>query len=192
LPAAEVHSDCGAGYRVGNHLRNFDVYGRRSRAGASVEVQKRRSARDDLGSGGALQNDIIAGAFWNHFTVSYEDYENWLHQQTAFEETAVFATDTARFAGEDATRTIPSARASVNFFSMLGARLAPGRAFSAQDPDAVVVSYEFWKDALGGDPNVVGRTIRLDGGVRTVVGVLPSHFDFAGYGTNTGPPPQVW
>jgi hypothetical protein len=49
---------------------------------------------------------------------------------------------------------------------MLGARLAPGRAFSAQDPDAVVVSYEFWKDALGGDPNVVGRTIRLDGGVR--------------------------
>jgi uncharacterized membrane protein YbaN (DUF454 family) len=115
---------------------------------------------------GALQNDIIAGAFWNHFTVSYEDYENWLHQQTAFEETAVFATGTARFAGEDATRTIPSARASVNFFSMLGARLAPGRAFSAQDPDAVVVSYEFWKDALGGDPNVVGRTIRLDGGVR--------------------------
>jgi putative ABC transport system permease protein len=141
---------------------------------------------------GALQNDTIAGAFWNHFTVSYEDYENWLHQQTAFEETTVFATGTARFAGEDTTRTIHSARASANFFAMLGARLAHGRAFSAQDTDAVVVSYEFWKDALGGDPNVAGRTIRLDGGVRSVVGVLPPHFDFAGYGTNTGPAPDAW
>jgi putative ABC transport system permease protein len=144
------------------------------------------------GAVGALQTDTVVGGFWNRFTVSYEDYENWLHQQTAFEETAVFRTDNVRFAGHDDTRTIHSGRASANLFAMLGARLVSGHAFSDQDADAVVVSYEFWKDELAGDPNVVGRTVRLDGGAKTVVGVTAPHFDFAGYGTNTGPAPEVW
>src|SRR5947209_7692729 len=56
---------------------------------------------------GALQTVTVVGGFWNRFTLSYEDYENWLHQQTAFEETAVFATDTVRFAGKDSTRSPP-------------------------------------------------------------------------------------
>src|SRR5262245_5175372 len=140
----------------------------------------------------ALQTDTVAGGFWNRFTVSYEDYQAWLRQQTVFEETAVFRTDNVRFAGTDSTRRIHSARASENFFAMLGAQLTPGRTFSQRDADAVVVSYEFWKSELAGDPNVGGRTIRIDGSVKTVLGVLPPHFDFAGYGTNTGPVPDVW
>src|SRR5262249_40553290 len=35
-------------------------------------------------------------------------------------------------------------------------------------------------------------SIRLDGGAKTIVGVLAPHFDFMGYGTNTGPVPEVW
>src|SRR5262249_40806967 len=71
-------------------------------------------------------------------------------------------------------------------------RFVMGRAFSSNDANEIVVSNEFWRQDLGGDFNVVGRTIRLDGGAKTIVGVLAPHFDFMGYGTNTGPVPEVW
>src|SRR5438132_10377551 len=53
------------------------------------------------GTVGALQTDLVVGGFWNRFTVSYEDYENWLQQQMAFEETSVFRTGNTRFIGQD-------------------------------------------------------------------------------------------
>src|SRR5262245_60933180 len=106
------------------------------------------------GAVNAFRTDTIAGSFWNRFTVAYEDYVSWLQQQTVFEETAMYATGTARFVGRDSTRMIHSARASQNLFAMLGIPIAPGRAFSAQEADAVVVSHEFWQDELGGDPNI--------------------------------------
>ena len=63
---------------------------------------------------GALKTDAVVGEMWNRFTLSYEDYDEWLHQQTAFEEAALFATRNARFVGPDETRTIHTARASAN------------------------------------------------------------------------------
>src|SRR5262245_15799820 len=96
------------------------------------------------GAVGALRTDTVVGGFWNRFTVAYEDYESWLHQQTVFEETTLFRTDNVRFFGRDSTRMIHSARASVNFFAMLGARFVMGRAFSSNDADEIVVSNEFW------------------------------------------------
>ncbi|HYR91721.1 MAG TPA: ABC transporter permease [Terriglobia bacterium] len=141
---------------------------------------------------GALQTDSVVGSIWNRFTLSYEDYEDWLHQQTAFEETAIFATGKARFLGRDETRTVHTGRASANFFSMLGTRLFRGRAYADHEDDAVVVAHEFWNSALGGDPNPIGRKITLDGSTRTVVGILQPHFDFAGYGANNGPSPEIW
>src|SRR5262245_33597224 len=98
--------------------------------------------------------------------------------------TAVFRTDNVRFIGRESPRAVHSARASANLFAILGTRFARGRAFTDQETDVVVVSNEFWRDELAGNANVVGQTIRLAGGVKTVVGVLPPHFDFTGYGTN--------
>jgi len=144
------------------------------------------------GTVAALKTDTIVGDFWNRFTVSYEDYEDWRHLQTVFEETAIFQTLHARFAGEQETRTLDTARTSANFFSMLGTRLFRGRSFDDDEKDAVIVTYEFWNKALGADANAIGRKIVLDNTARTIVGILPSHFDFAGYGTNTGPNAELW
>ena len=44
--------------------------------------------------------------------------------------------------------------------------------------DAVVVTDGYWRDRLGGDPQVIGRAIRVDGERRTVAGVLPPQFTF--------------
>jgi putative ABC transport system permease protein len=137
--------------------------------------------------------DTVIGSMWDQFTVSYEDYQAWLRQQTVFEETAIFATArNLRYAGKDQTRVVDTGRASANLFSLLGTPFFRGRAFGEREPDAVVIAYEFWNTELGADPDAAGKTITLNQRPKTIVGILPPHFAFAGYGTNSGPTPEVW
>jgi putative ABC transport system permease protein len=68
-------------------------------------------------------------------------------------------------------------------FSALGARPVAGQLFSADNErtgnDAVAVIGEgLWRSAFGGDRNVIGKSIELNGRKRTIVGVLPASFDF--------------
>jgi putative ABC transport system permease protein len=69
--------------------------------------------------------------------------------------------------------------ASANFFDTLGVRLLLGRDFQSDDeqasaPQAAILGYGVWKRDFGGDRNILGRSIRLDGQSLTVIGVLPS------------------
>jgi hypothetical protein len=72
---------------------------------------------------------------------------------------------------------------SGNFFDVLGVRPYLGRLLTAQDdvtPGAhpvVVVSYRYWQRQFGGDPGIVGRTVRITGVPMTVIGVAPPGFD---------------
>ncbi len=45
-------------------------------------------------------------------------------------------------------------------------------------PPVIVVSYDFWRNRLGGDSHAVGKTIALDRLTRTIIGVMPEGFDF--------------
>src|SRR5207249_4876361 len=81
---------------------------------------------------------------------------------------------------------------SANLFSILGTPFFLGRPFGDGEKDAVVVAYEFWNSELAGDPNAIGKTMTLNKNPKMIVGVLPPHFVFSGYGTNSGPTPDVW
>ncbi len=68
---------------------------------------------------------------------------------------------------------------SANFFDVLGVKPLLGRTFLPGDEhegsDAVLVlSYKYWRESQGGDPNVVGRVFQMNNRPHTVVGVLPS------------------
>ena len=69
-----------------------------------------------------------------------------------------------------------------NFFAMLGIRPALGRLIDPGEGDApktgpvVVLGHSYWKRRFGGDPNVIGRTVALDGTAVTVIGVVPEEF----------------
>jgi predicted permease len=70
-----------------------------------------------------------------------------------------------------------------NFFQTLGVQPALGRLFSPEECQkggrpAVLLSQPFWQRQFGGDPSVVGQAITLSKQSVTVVGVLPSTFDF--------------
>src|SRR5262245_30545796 len=85
---------------------------------------------------------------------------------------------------------------SDNFFSVLGARTVLGRAFAPEENRApgqnpvVVLSYPFWQRQFGGDPNVVGKTLRLNAKPFVVIGVTAP--DFIGLGLQKGGVKDAW
>jgi predicted permease len=80
-------------------------------------------------------------------------------------------------------REIRGALVSTNFFTVLGARAEIGRVFDASADSSgteVVLTHAFWGRQLGGEPGVVGTSIRIDDQQLTVIGVLPESFDLPG------------
>jgi len=81
------------------------------------------------------------------------------------------------------SRRVSVAETSANFFSMLGTDVGFGRAFAPDEDleakDAVaVIGYGLWQECFGGDPRVLGSTIRLNRAPVTVIGVAPPAFDY--------------
>ena len=72
---------------------------------------------------------------------------------------------------------------TANFLRILGTGSVVGRGFSADEDlpgrnRVAVIGYGLWQQAFGGDPRVIGSTIRLNGVPLTVIGVAPRDFDF--------------
>lgn len=70
---------------------------------------------------------------------------------------------------------------TANFFDVLGVPIALGRGFIAEEetpggPPTVVLSHEYWMQRLGGDPNAIGRTIKINAQPFTIVGVAAPGF----------------
>jgi putative ABC transport system permease protein len=83
----------------------------------------------------------------------------------------------------DQPERIRMVRASEDFFPVLGVRPEIGRAFSSDEyvprvAPVAVISHALWETRFGGDPNIVGRKVTLEGTPRVIVGVMPRFFDF--------------
>src|SRR5207248_7051369 len=81
-------------------------------------------------------------------------------------------------------------RLTSNYFDVLGVRPIRGRNFlpgEEEGADVALVTENFWQKRLGGDLNVIGRSITLDGVPHTIVGILPNlPFSWA------GPNAEIW
>ncbi len=78
-----------------------------------------------------------------------------------------------------------SMRVTPSFFPMLGVRPLLGRNFAEQEMDigneqVAILDYGFWRERYGGDPTVLGQSLRINGVPYTIVGVLPAGFTFLG------------
>src|SRR5262245_15335639 len=80
----------------------------------------------------------------------------------------------------DRTYAIAARCVSGNFFEVMGWQAALGRVFTddeaaaEKNPRVVVISHEFWRRRLAGDPNVIGRILTLNQTAYTIIGVLPA------------------
>ena len=108
-------------------------------------------------------------------------------------ELAVWGNASFNFRGSGAPERLRAASISANFFHVLGVAPVVGRAPLAEEElpqrnREAVLSYALWQREFGGDPKVVGRTIRLDAADYSVIGVMPKGFDFP----ITADPAQLW
>jgi putative ABC transport system permease protein len=112
-------------------------------------------------------------------SLSLPDFEDVRRANTVFDDMAVWASNLYLIGGDGAAEQVRGAIVSDRFFPMLGAA-ALGRALEAADAreKVVVLGHGLWKRRFGGDPSVVGRTVRLSGDVYTVVGVMGPEFQF--------------
>ncbi|HKQ79013.1 MAG TPA: ABC transporter permease [Blastocatellia bacterium] len=111
------------------------------------------------------------------------DFFAWQEQNRSFERMAAYTEALFNLTGDGEPERVWGMLATPELFATLGVKPMLGRDFTAEDgaPDApggVILSHGFWRRRLGAARDIVGKTIRLDGGSYTVVGVMPPEFQF--------------
>jgi predicted permease len=87
---------------------------------------------------------------------------------------------------------------TANTFEVLGGNPALGRGFLEEEdreggPPVAVLSYGIWQNRYGGDPNVLGQIVELDGVARRIVGVMPRGFALpTDFTVDADSPSQIW
>jgi putative ABC transport system permease protein len=124
------------------------------------------------------------------FNVSYPDLRDWEKMTRSFESLTSYGFDAFTFSGNGDPKNVFATQVLPNFFSTLGVKPMLGRDFvDGEDkhdgPYVVILSYGTWRSDFGGDPNVIGRTYRIDNNPVTVIGVLPKSFEFAPAGQSS-------
>ena len=115
--------------------------------------------------------------------MSPPDLHDWDALNSAFEAVGGWMISGVDLVGGAAPVHLTSADVSGDWFTMLGVRMALGRALVASDegvgkPKIAVLSYGLWQSQFGGDRLIVGRSILLDGTSYSIVGVAPRAFQF--------------
>lgn len=117
---------------------------------------------------------------------SYPDFLDWRARNHVFDEMAVFRTENFALIGSGEPVHLSGAVVSADLLSLLGVTPILGRPFVSEEdkPGMVngsspaILSHGLWQRQFGSDPTVAGRTIDLDGRAYTVIGVMPSGFQF--------------
>jgi predicted permease len=109
------------------------------------------------------------------------DYFDRLREITVFEEQALIKRSDRSIDQGGTPARVAAVRVTPSFFRLVGVAPQLGRTFTEQDGELgneqkVVLSHAFWQSHYGGDRNVVGRDLRIDGQPHVVVGVMPREY----------------
>jgi predicted permease len=111
------------------------------------------------------------------------DFVQWQQQNRVFEQIAAFRAQTSNLTGNGVPERLLGATVTASLFPLLGVAPELGRAFSVgeQTPgreDVVLISHKLWARRFASSPEILGKTIKLDGNNLNVLGVMPPGFQF--------------
>ena len=115
--------------------------------------------------------------------LSYPDYRDWM-EATTLEGIGVSVNAIMNLSDDElAPERLRGTYISTNTFSLLRSKPVLGRDFLPEDdragaPPVVVIGYRVWQGRYGGDPSVIGRTVRINSVAATIVGVMPANFTY--------------
>jgi predicted permease len=118
---------------------------------------------------------------------SVPDFQDWQRDARTFERMVAIGFTARDLTSPGAPAHLDGREISSGFFSTLGVNLSLGREFSSDEDRpggnrVVIISHRLWVDRFGGSLDVLGRSATLNGIVHSIVGVLPSGFEFGGGG----------
>ncbi|MEO1365587.1 MAG: ABC transporter permease, partial [Acidobacteriota bacterium] len=116
---------------------------------------------------------VESGGF---YPVRLHEALRWRDAASSFDGVAVTRRETVHWREGGSAERLAATGVTADYFDTLGVQPTIGRAFDDRDLDgepAVLISDELWRSRFGGAPDVLGRTLDLDGVAHTVLGVMP-------------------
>ncbi len=126
--------------------------------------------------------------------LSWPDFQDLQRNCTLFDTSFVSKITGTTLSIGDRAQVVTGSIVSANYFNTLGIHPILGRAFDSSEDvgrsahPVTVISYQLWKERFGGDPQIIGKTQRMDGVIHTIIGVAPEGF----YGTFVGWAMKFW
>ena len=123
---------------------------------------------------------------YSHTTVAYLNFLDWQHDNHTFSSMAIYRNEDYNFSDASEAERLSGYMISADFFPALGVQPVLGRTFRADDDQlgaapVAVLGGGFWKRKFGSSPDIVGKSLTLNGTSYLVVGVIPSSFTFFGH-----------
>ena len=111
------------------------------------------------------------------------EFLDYQEQAQVFEDVVGTSRDAMHWISDAGTERLAIAWMTGNGFTFLGVKPLIGRVFGAADaspsaPPVAVMAYRTWTRLFNADPGIVGRTLVLSGGPRTIIGVMPPRFEW--------------
>jgi len=114
----------------------------------------------------------------NRASTSPPDFLDYRAQSRSFEELSAMMFNSFNLTGAGEPERVIGSSVTANFFQALGVRLVQGRAFLPEEErsgaaQVAIIGQGLWQRRFGGDPQIVGKTITLNGRSHTLVGIAP-------------------
>lgn len=124
--------------------------------------------------------------------ISYPDYLDYRSQDDLFNGVLAYDWVSLNMGSSGQAERVDGALVSGNYFEVLGVKPVGGRTFFPEEdktPSPVaVISHSLWQRRFGGDPNVIGKSLVLNGHDFSIVGIAPKNF----VGTEEAFPREIW
>jgi putative ABC transport system permease protein len=122
-----------------------------------------------------------AGTGAQDIPASQPEYHDYLEGVSALQDLAAVYPISINLTGLGEPQRIQASVVSDNYFRVLGVAPALGRDFTPDDDRGqigyvVIISHQLWQKRFGGDPGVIGKTVRLDDDPMTIIGIMPRGF----------------
>jgi predicted permease len=129
--------------------------------------------------------------------ITYLNFLDWQRENQTFSSMAMYRNEDYNFTGKGEGQRISGFMISGDFFTTLGVNPVLGRAFRPSDDQVgaapvVILGGGFWSRTFGSSPDVIGKSIVLDGVSYTIIGVIPSSFTFYGQTRDVYTPIGQW
>jgi putative ABC transport system permease protein len=144
-----------------------------------------------------IVSETLPGMSTEEIGVSAAEYEDYRDRNRSFSQVAAYESAGFNLTGVGQPSRVNAASLSDSVFPLLGVSPELGRGFTREEngygsSNVVVLSHVLWEHQFRGDPNIQGKTVKLDEKPFTVIGVMPASFRFPFDGAPLSEMADLW